>query len=237
MIVAHSVWSAIGRQLEHPSGFMGRLLGSALIIVNRAPYRVAIDALEIKPNDVVLELGFGPGQALAKLRLLAYAGLVLGIDQSTAMMAQARRRNNAHLSSIDLREGRIDALPWKSNSIDKILAVNVLYFFASDGAEIAEARRVLRRGGKMVLYATDRSSMQKWKMCTPGTHRMYDANELRELLRCGGFADDEIKVEQMRLSFGIRGLLAVARKTQVGEADPSQCAIRTSTAAGRVTGR
>ena len=117
------------------------------------------------------------------------------------------------MSSIDLRQGRVDALPWNSNSIDKILAVNVLYFFASDGAEIAEARRVLRRGGKMVLYATDRSSMQKWKMCTAETHRMFDANELRELLRRGGFADDEIKIEQIRLSFGIRGLLAEVRKT------------------------
>jgi ubiquinone/menaquinone biosynthesis C-methylase UbiE len=214
---------------------MGRLLGWAFVVINREPYRIAIEALHIKHNDVVLELGFGAGQALAKLRLLAYAGLVLGVDQSAAMMAQARRRNNAHLSWIDLRQGRVDALPWKSNSIDKILAVNVLYFFASDGAEIAEVRRVLRRGGNMVLYATDRSSMQHWKMCTLGTHEMYDANDLRKLLRRGGFADNEIEVEQIRLRFGIRGLLAVVRKTQMEEADPSQCAIRTSATAGRVT--
>ena len=62
-------------------------------------------------------------------------------------------------------------------------------------------------------------------------------------MNCGSFsvaADSrttKLRSNKCDSSFGIRGLLAVARKTQVGEADPSQCAIRTSTAAGRVTGR
>ena len=62
-----------------------------MAIVNREPNRIAIDALQIEPTDVVLELGFGPGRAIAELASLAYAGLVLGIDQSAAMIRQARR--------------------------------------------------------------------------------------------------------------------------------------------------
>lgn len=188
MTAMDAVWKTLGRQLRHPYGFQAALVGRAMAIVNREPNRIAIDALQIEPTDVVLELGFGPGRAIAELASLAYAGLVLGIDQSAAMIRQARRFNARKIRDgrIDLRQGRLDALPFESNVINKILAVNVLYFFSKDGPEIREMRRVLCSGGKIALYATARSSMKDWKMCTAETHQMYDEDDLLQFLRKGG---------------------------------------------------
>ena len=207
-------WKALGRQLRHPSGVAGRVIGHAMAIANRRPNRIAIDALEIAPGDVVLELGFGPGRAIKQLASLIGDGHVLGIDQSATMLAQASRHNRQAITSgrVELRQRPFDALPWPTASVDKVLAVNTAYFFRPDAIEILEARRVLRPGGLMALYATDGSVMARWRFSGPDTHRTFDRESLAVLLRNGGFDDGEVTVTRVDIGFGIAGLLALGRK-------------------------
>jgi SAM-dependent methyltransferase len=205
-------WSGIGHQLKSPSGAGGRLAGRVMTVVNSAPNRLAIGALEIQPDDRVLELGFGPGSAIRALAKAASKGAVLGIDSSPDMLAQAERRNRRAIAEgrVQLRLGRFDALPWPAGSIGKILAVNVVYFFSEGGDEIREARRVLAPGGLMAVYATHKDTMQHWKFAGPDTHRLYGAADLRALLLRGGFEPQEVTVREAALAFGVRGLLALA---------------------------
>jgi len=186
-----------------------------MAMVNRRPIRLAIDALAIAPSDVVLELGFGPGRGIARLVALACSGHVLGVDHSAVMLAQASRYNRRAIANgrVQLQQARFDPLPWPSESVDKILAANVVYFFRNDGAEIREANRVLRPGGAMAIYATDRSTMASWKFARGDTHRMFDHVDLMSLIQLGGFADDEITIKLPSVGLGIGGLLAVVRKS------------------------
>jgi hypothetical protein len=94
------------------------------------------------------------------------------------------------------------------------LAVNIAYFFGPEGKEVAEMHRVLRPGGLAVVYVTDRATMRNWKFSGPDTHRLYDADELSSLLRQGGFGYRDISIEEVRLPFGVRGLVATAAKTE-----------------------
>ena len=84
-----SIWYAIGRQLQNPTGFTGRLVGRAMSIANARPNRLAVNALHIDPSDTVLELGFGPGRAINAMAVQAFAGTVYGIDKSPVMLRQA----------------------------------------------------------------------------------------------------------------------------------------------------
>lgn len=213
----HDFWSAVGGQLRHPSGFPGHIIGHAMAIANRRPNRIAIAALGVAPGDVVLELGFGPGRAVGELASLIGAGYILGIDQSATMLAQASRHNRRAIKSgrVELRRGHFDALPWPSASVDKILAVNTVYFFRRDAGEIREARRVLRPGGTMSIYATDKSAMARWRFSGPDTHHTFDRDGLMALLRTGGFDDGEITVRAADAGYGIAGLLALVRKRVV----------------------
>jgi SAM-dependent methyltransferase len=208
------IWNAIGWQLRHPSGFPGSVIGYAMAIANRRPNRIAIDALRVTPGDVVLELGFGSGRAIKQLALLIGAGHILGIDQSAAMLAQASRHNRRAIKNgrVQLRHGHFEALPWPTESVDKILAVNIVYFFRKDAVEIREARRVLRPGGMMAIYATDKPVMARWRFSGPDTHQTFDRDDLMALLRTGGFDDDEITVRAADVGFGIAGLLALVCK-------------------------
>ena len=95
-----------------------------------------------------------------------------------------------------------------------VLLVNVAYFFDSNGQDIAEIYRVLRLGGRTVIYVTSRETMSKWPFAGPQTHRIYDRNELLDLLESAGFQRSDIKIEELKLPLGIKGLLAIATKSR-----------------------
>lgn len=183
-------------------------------VANRRPNRAAIDALDIRAGDEILELGFGPGNAIGTLAALAPLGRIHGIDKSPLMLARARRRNMREIRSghVVLKQGSFDDLPLPDASVDKILAVNVVYFWDDARPVLAEVRRVLRPGGLLSIYATDVSAMRRWKFAGPGTHRTFDRHTLAELLQSGGFAGDEIDVRKIRTTLKIRGLIATVRK-------------------------
>ncbi len=215
-------WNGIGHQLKSPSGRAGRLTGQVMTVVNREPNRLAVEALHIRQADTVLELGFGPGSAIKAVAAAACKGLVLGIDSSPEMLAQATRRNRRAIEEqrVQLRLGRFDALPWLSESAGKILAVNVIYFFSKSGDEIREARRVLKPGGLLAIYATHKETMRHWKFSGPDTHTLYDETELSALLLRGGFRQEDVSVRRVKLALGIHGLLALAQRAP--ECPPAQ---------------
>lgn len=189
-------------------------MGRVMAVVNQEPNDLSIGALGITPSDNILELGFGPGRGIKALSAAAPCGFVLGIDQSGAMVAQASWSNRRAIETgrVQLRLGRFDALPCQSETMDRILAVNVVYFFRKTAEEIHEARRVLRPGGTMVIYATDKSTMSHWKFSGPETHCLFDEGELHALLMRGGFSEGEVAMRNVTLAFGVKGLIATLRK-------------------------
>jgi SAM-dependent methyltransferase len=211
MSASSHFWKGIGLQLRCPSGHSGRLIGRLMALVNRQPNKLAVDALSVTPTDTILELGFGPGLGVKAVSALAPHGLVLGIDQSPDMLALASRNNRRAIAEgrIQLGLGQFAKLPFPSESVDKILAVNVIYFFSRTAAEIREAKRVLRPGGVMAIYATERSTMSRWKFAAEDTHSLFDEDELRALIMRGGFLAEDVAIHRLALPFGVKGLLAL----------------------------
>jgi SAM-dependent methyltransferase len=206
----------LGGQLRHPSGTIGSFAGWLMAIANDEPNRLAIDALELQPTDRVLELGFGPGCGLRTIAARVSNGQVFGVDQSDRMLLQATSMNQAAIAKgyVVLLKGPFSPLPWIESTFNKILLVNVAYFFDSNGQDIAEVYRVLRLGGRTVIYVTSRETMSEWPFAGPETHRIYDRNELFGLLESAGFQRSDIKIEELKLPLGIKGLLAIATKSR-----------------------
>ncbi len=207
-------WYAVGRQLQHPSGAAGTLVGWLMAVVNDTPNRLAIEALALNSHDCVLEMGFGPGRAAAAMARRVPYGRVEGVDQSARMLQQATQRNRAAIASrrMSLACGLFHPLPWVEGTFDKILLANVAYFLDQEGHDITEAYRVLRPDGRMVVYVTARETMRCWPFSGPDSHRTFDADELRALLKQAGFEQSAISVREVKLSLGIKGLLATAIK-------------------------
>jgi len=85
MTVKRAVIAAIVGQFGHPRGTAGTIAGWVMAHrrSNRERNSWVVSLLDVQPSDRVLEIGFGPGLAIAELsRRVGDSGHVYGIDHS-----------------------------------------------------------------------------------------------------------------------------------------------------------
>ncbi|WP_327302508.1 class I SAM-dependent methyltransferase [Streptomyces sp. NBC_01298] len=94
----------------------------------------------------ILDAGCGSGPLTAALR--DRGAVVTGLDSSAGMLALAGRRlgDDADLHLVDLRE----RLPFADGAFDDVVASLVLHYLEDWGPTLAELRRVLRPGGRLI---------------------------------------------------------------------------------------
>jgi ubiquinone/menaquinone biosynthesis C-methylase UbiE len=141
-----------------PSGLRGRVAGWLMALSNRKLNAWAVELLAVRPNDQVLEIGFGPGLAVQELAKRVRHGHVFGVDVSPLMLQQATRRNATTVGAgrVVLHEGGVSNMPFADASIDKVLAVNSVQFWPHLDADLREVYRVLRPGGRLAIVLQPR---------------------------------------------------------------------------------
>ncbi|MEO5814583.1 MAG: metalloregulator ArsR/SmtB family transcription factor [Gemmatimonadaceae bacterium] len=102
----------------------------------------------LEPTWTVGDLGCGTGQTTAALA--PFVGNVIAVDESSAMLAAARKRLDAH-DNVELRSGRLEDLPIDDGALDAAVVSLVLHFVVDPARVIAEAARVLKPGGRLLL--------------------------------------------------------------------------------------
>jgi ubiquinone/menaquinone biosynthesis C-methylase UbiE len=113
--------------------------------------RAAIAAAQIAPGALVVDVGTGTG-FLAEAALDAGAR-VIGIDASSGMIDQVRRRLSGR--SFEAREGDVEALPLANGEADVVLANMVLHHAPDPQRTISEMARALKPGGRLVITDAD----------------------------------------------------------------------------------
>lgn len=148
---------SVVRRLYVPRGFLGRVSAVMMRRINREMNLAMVDHLALKGSERVLEIGFGPGEAVRLLGDALPHGAVAGVDPSTLMVALARRRNArlVHEGRADLREGVASALPWAAASFDCVCSANSVQLWGELGSPLAEVARVLVPEGRLVLSVHD----------------------------------------------------------------------------------
>ena len=197
-------------------------MGRAMRLINRRPNRMAIDALAVSAGDTVLELGCGPGAAIADIVRRTPGCIVHGVDRSGVMIAQAAALNRSAIArgAVHLHQASFARLPLPVASVDRILAVNVAYFWTDIGAVLAEMHRVLKPHGRIVIYVTDASVMRGWKFAGPDTHRLFDADTLTAALAAAPFRPDMVTTIQVQAGPGVPGLIATISTDPVPVTQP-----------------
>lgn len=108
---------------------------------------------EVKPGNVVLDLGSGAGiDILLAARTVGPSGHVIGIDMTDEMIAKAE--NNivvSGLSNVEVRKGIIEDLPVETSSVNWVISNCVINLSPEKSRVFAEINRVLKPGGRMLV--------------------------------------------------------------------------------------
>ena len=97
---------------------------------------------------VVGDLGCGSGHL--SVLLAPFVSKVIGVDAATSMLERAKARLGAS-SSVDLRSGDLEALPIADGELDAAIISLVLHHSPEPKRVLAEAMRVLKVGGRLLL--------------------------------------------------------------------------------------
>jgi SAM-dependent methyltransferase len=142
-----------------------------------------VDALGEGPLGDVLDVGVGSG---ALLRLLTpRATSAVGLDLSKGMRVLARSRlQGTGAGRWTIRAGDMHAIPFPDHSFDVVVLDEVLSLTAEPQAALAEAARVLRPAGRLLVL--DRILPAALRLSSDGPrHRLFE-NQLGAMIRGTG---------------------------------------------------
>jgi SAM-dependent methyltransferase len=170
---------------EHPERFrlaraVLRRHAVAADVHQRVAHRIQAEAL-----TPVLDVGCGEGELARHLP----AGAWVGLDNSAEMLARA---------PAPTVQAEATALPFAEASFGSVALLYVLYHLPDPARALAEAHRVLRPGGLVVVAAPSRTDSPELAHTLPRASLTFDAELAPTLLR-ERFADVEVERWDARL--------------------------------------
>lgn len=136
-----------------------------------------IQELHLPPTASVLEIGCSGGPLLLQLRQAGYLHLT-GIDVSSRAIATARQRG---LADVHVMDGT--RLEFADNAFDLIIASDVLEHIDDEAAALREWHRVLRPGGRLLVFVPAHSFLWSQHDVVNHHYRRYSGARLRQVLQ------------------------------------------------------
>src|SRR5919107_1183615 len=152
----------------------------------------AVDTLNVRPADRLLEVGCGHGVAVSLVCETLTTGTITAIDRSPKMIEMATRRNREH---VDAGRAVLEAIALEDAHLgdrrfDKVFAFNVAPFWQQPEAALGAVRGHLAQDGAAYIF---------WDARHFAPERARDlGNDLADRLRNGGFSVDRLLVEDLR---------------------------------------
>lgn len=166
-----------------------------------------MEVAALRPGERVLDVACGTG-VLARLaaQAVGVTGGVTGLDVNPGMLAVAASTTPAGVA-IDWREATAEAMPLADASFDAVVCQMGLQFMPDKHAALSEMRRVLVRGGRLILsvpgptprlFVTLGEALTRHVGAEAGgfvnhVFSLHDAAQLRELLEGAGWRDVSVE--------------------------------------------
>jgi arsenite methyltransferase len=170
---------------------------------------------ELKPGEVVLDLGSGGGiDVLLSAKRVGPTGKAYGLDMTDDMLALARENAaRAGASNVEFLKGQIEDVPLPDRSVDVVISNCVVNLSGDKRRVLAEAFRVLKPAGRfavsdVIVNGERPASMESWVGCVAGA---LEEREFLTLLGEVGFVDASIEPTRVYDFEGINAMSAFVR--------------------------
>jgi SAM-dependent methyltransferase len=144
------------------------------------------------PPAVVADLGCGEGYL--SLETARWASQVIAIDHAPEVLKRARSlAKRRRVANVTWKVGELEDVPLADASVDIALLSQALHHAAKPARALAEAARILRPGGRLLMLDL-RTHDQAWVTARLGDRWLgFSDEELKRLLRDAGF--DHVKLD------------------------------------------
>ncbi|MBF88386.1 MAG: hypothetical protein CMG75_01795 [Candidatus Marinimicrobia bacterium] len=107
---------------------------------------LSVQLANLKPSDVVLDIGCGSGNSCRKAAEFTVTGKVIGIDPTPGMIRIAKRLSKKEIlqNRINYFYGYAEDIPFSNKSVDVVLAINSIFHWGNIKKGILETFRVLK---------------------------------------------------------------------------------------------
>jgi SAM-dependent methyltransferase len=161
---------------------------------HRPSFGAILEAVQLGPDDVLLEIGSGGGAFLEQA--LRSGCSAKAIDHSPEMVRVARELNAAAIDEgrLELVQGSADRLPFADDSCT-CAAMMQVFFFLDAQRVLAECRRVVRDGGTLAVFTVTEAAKGTPAAPEPmaSRGRFYTDEQLVELARAAGFPEAAVQ--------------------------------------------
>ncbi|MBI4130226.1 methyltransferase domain-containing protein [Candidatus Roizmanbacteria bacterium] len=182
-MIPRVIFRLLAPQFRHPRGIVGRWVGKQMEKLNDAQNDWVLSLLHLKPDDRVLEIGFGTGLTMQKIAKKLPKGKIAGIDISVTMLGMAKEllKTDIAAGKVSLYRANADRMPFQENSFSKVFAVHVVYFWRNLQEVFKELYRVTKPGGTLALYYV--ASV----LAESDAFIIYTEKQIKDALRKAGF--------------------------------------------------
>ena len=160
---------------------------------------------------MVGDLGCGTGQGAATLA--PFVKQVIAVDRSSDMLDAARRRVQ-DLPNVDVRRGELEALPIQDSALDAATLLLVLHHLPDPAEALAEAARVLRPGGRLLISDMLPHDRETYRQQMGHVWLGFGGDAIQKMLGSAGF--DQVRIASLPADPDAKGpALFVAGATRV----------------------
>jgi SAM-dependent methyltransferase len=161
---------------------------------HRPSFGAILERLQLRPEDVLLEIGCGGGAFLEQA--LRSGCSAKAVDHSAEMVRGASELNAGAIADgrLELVQASADALPFPDDSCT-CAAMMQVFFFLDPEPVLAECRRVVRDGGRLAIFTVTEEAKGSPAAPEPmaSRGRFYTDEQLVGLARAAGFADARVE--------------------------------------------
>ncbi|MDB4885555.1 MAG: ArsR family transcriptional regulator [Gemmatimonadetes bacterium] len=143
----------------------------------------------LDPAWTVGDLGCGTGTTSAALA--PFVARVIAVDESSAMLAAARKRLGSH-DNVELQSGRLEDLPIEDGALDAGVLSLVLHFVVEPVVVLREAARVLGPGGRLLIVDMLPHEREEYRATMGHVWLGFDEAQLASWLADAGFGAPRI---------------------------------------------